>query len=310
MKKLNIIWIITILLLASSVSAYTTGTFGQAIVSSYSHDTADTQGTTSTDEADANDGTINGNPERKNGKWNSSLCFDGNDYVQVPRSLSLNNTFRNNHSIEAWINTSSTTLRRTFGYPFNTTNWVAIMFNNPTAGKVNFQNGNTAALESTNNTLNNGNLIHFVFTMNRNNNTRNIYIDGKDDATGSTVQGSFTVNDMFIGVDPDDNTAGLIGCMDEFRIYNITLSGANETYLYNSTRGIDFQSLNNTGLSADTTAPTITSTSINITNPILNNVVGASANGTDETAIGSVYVAHNLTGTMTNVSQYSGLNQQ
>lgn len=65
-----------------------------------------------------------------------------------------------------------------------------------------------------------------------------------------------------------------------------------------------------TASAGDTTKPFVSSQSINITTPKINNIAQFGVNCTDETAEGSVYFAHNLSGVMTNVSQISGLNQQ
>jgi hypothetical protein len=57
----------------------------------------------------------------------------------------------------------------------------------------------------------------------------------------------------------------------------------------------------------DTTPPTVTSTSINNTYPLLGDIIQFSASCTDETSMASMYFANNLTGTMTNVSSITGL---
>lgn len=113
---------------------------------------------------------------------------------------------------------------------------------------------------------------------------------GQNTTTGTTmsVKGNFT-----FGIHQDTGSVADI---------NISLKWL---AIYNGSMGAPLSSQ-----ASDTTAPIVSSQSINNTVPEKNDGVQCGVNATDETAIGSVYFEHNLSGKFTNISSILNLNQQ
>lgn len=91
-----------------------------------------------------------------------------------------------------------------------------------------------------------------------------------------------------------------------FEIVAIDTEGVSEKALnlYGSraTSGRPYLNVSYQCVLPDTTPPTITSTTINNTSPDFNYNVGISAECSDDTSVGNIYYANNMTGVLTNVS--------
>lgn len=201
--------------------------------------------TTAKDVIGGKNGTLTNGPTWNTGKYGNAVYLDGsNDYVALPTGIV--SSLSGNYSVSTWVYLNNNTQwTRIFDFGTGTTNY---MFLTPRGGNntisfairtasINEQiiNG-TAALPT-------GGWHHVVVTLQGS--TGTIYVDGTavGTNTGMTLNPSElgNTNQNYIGESqwPDPLLNGRI---DEFRIYNIALSGAQVTELYNKTTACEIAS--------------------------------------------------------------------
>jgi hypothetical protein len=186
------------------------------------------------------------------GNSNSAYSFDGNDYIEIPSSTSLNPV--NQLSIAIWIkatnlpNTYTPILHKGGPYQSGFTNREYIMF----IEKNGTSNCNIYA-ESTgnigrgytnvNNVSINNTWVFYVATFDRINHYLKLYLNGVMEAQATDNNSSFINNNNPLKIGAWDETNSTyapfyIGCLDDLRIFNKVLTEQEVLDLYNETAGI------------------------------------------------------------------------
>ncbi len=194
-------------------------TLATDLVGEWTFDTTDIQGNIAKDTSgNGNDGTINGATPEPKGRVRGALSFDGNDYVQIPNSPSLNLP-GNNESVFLWVKHNNSDF-----IFFQHANWSRRLFKNYWA----FYSPLTSLMVAD---LNDNNW-HFVgYTIK---DTKiDAYLDGKlvttATATVTPATSYWWLGRMCSGSSCDNYYTGLI---DEVRIYKRALTAYEIKALY------------------------------------------------------------------------------
>ncbi len=152
-------------------------------------------------------------------KWGSALRFDGSDYVRIPNVINTQSKV----TIEGWFKYYNSSAARWLyaengatpqvgiGIPANA-NWMTYNFKTLTAGTFTAQLGSTLLVPETWN--------HFAITYDSTTGVFNAYINGRLDATRSSLSGAVSVTgglQQYLGANSASFHYGLI---DEVRISN------------------------------------------------------------------------------------------
>ena len=127
------------------------------------------------------------------------------------------------------------------------------------------------------------------------------YLNGTEESTASIAASDTPASNLGVKVGKDTAlfSTGMTGIY-EFVIWNISLTSEEiDNYYQLGRNGTTLLNLIEPP-TLDTTAPTLDSVSMNNTNPIVNEVVGVSAQFTDETSLSSIWAAHNQSGVFVN----------
>jgi len=195
----------------------------------------ETAGTTAHDFTGNKNGTLTNGPAWGAGKYSNAVYLDGsNDYVSLPAGIV--SSLSGNYSISVWVYLNNNNQwSRIFDFGTGTTNY---MFLTP-RGSTNLvrfaiktTTGSEQIIDGTA-VLPMGGWHHVVITQAGN--TGTLYVDGSSVGTNNSMTyhpsalGSTTQNYIGNSQWPDPY---LNGRVDEFRIYNVALSGAQVTALY------------------------------------------------------------------------------
>lgn len=232
-------------------------------------------GTSVADSIGVNNGTWQGT---LGSQWTTGIINSGGNFISASTNRVLVSSSKilaslTNASISLWIKTSTTAkaLYCERGAAGNDIWKVEIDSNHirfthrDDAGTLNQLNGGI--------TVTDGNWHHIVLT--KSGTTINSYVDGVLDITNQTLTGNNTMTDSIIvriGGDAQDATQYYNGVLDEVGLWNIVLTAAQVTALYNAGAALAYNSLvnanlieiqNSTGavfLSTDPNAQTLTLT--------------------------------------------------
>lgn len=219
------------------------------LVSWWSFDQATIKGETVEDGFGDNNGTIEGDPEIVAGQIGNCLMFDGDDFVTIPHSESLD-VGEGEFSLEAWIKASE---QQPAGLWINTiygkggTNWkagylIGVRGDNDAAGM-----GGVGILVSaagggketyTDKDVNDNKWHHVVGVYSRSAGEIRAYIDGKLEQAIAADKGIDLTNedDARIGRSSpgSDSADWYAGSIDEVRLYNRALTDAEVETNYKS----------------------------------------------------------------------------
>ncbi len=173
----------------------------------------------------SNSGTPTGTTYTSSGKLGGARSFNGSsDVITVTRNTAINSTFDGSYTLGVWINSSSTTsLKRIWGFYDASSGYHTGMLNYPTTGKIRFHGGSgldADALVSSRSDLNNGLWHYVVFQIDGT--AQRIYIDGVLDASKTRVAGTASDAALYIGKSTSGTLAAehFAGTMDEIRLDN------------------------------------------------------------------------------------------
>jgi len=196
-------------------------------VSRWTFDNADTSGSTSVDVWGNNDGTINGATTGASGAnqtytTNEAYDFDGiDDYINVPTDTSLH---PNDVSIACWLNPTSSS---DFEFALSNSEYEILKTN---TDNIRWQLGrNVYQLDSTSTFTD---WVHVVGTFNSS--EAILYINGSQDNSASSGDVTTSSSDLIIGDRNDLSSQNFDGTIDDIRVYNKALSGAEVSNLYNT----------------------------------------------------------------------------
>ncbi len=199
-------------------------------------------GSTATDIAGGNDGTVEGPILGGQGiVGTTSYDFDGtDDYVGDATDLAA---LRTTGSISTWIRTTQSGDDTMWQAPGLTGvessgdgddvfwGWL------DADGHIGIQAGNDAAAQSTD-PVNDGTWHHVVLTRDAQSGRVEVYVDGSRDDAATSQPG--TIDTPFESIGRIEDTAGspeyFAGRIDEFRVYDRVLSGSEVTELYQTAR--------------------------------------------------------------------------
>lgn len=168
-----------------------------------------------------------------NGKFNSSLGFDGtNDYVTVSANTLLN-SLTAGMTVSLWINPTSipSAYKRFISRGSDPAQQWEVEFDGANPGKVYYDSGVAASRSNT--VLSAGNWYHLVMTRDPSANLTSLYINGRLDSSVSGSASSGESADIAIGADVD-GTDLFTGLIDDVRIYNYALTSTQVKTLYNN----------------------------------------------------------------------------
>ena len=195
-------------------------------------------GTTWSDLAGANNGTLTNGPTF-DADNKGSIAFDGsNDYINVPYSAEIGSS---SFTCSAWVyNILSLNARRNVVSRENTNNWV--FANGYTANKLNFwiYRGGWSTLVS-NTTLSSSVWYYYTVSYDYSSNTQYIYINGEFDnsTTWTGAKMSVDTNRLQIGKQANTDTisSAFGGYISSVSMYNRALTASEVLQNYNATRG-------------------------------------------------------------------------
>jgi hypothetical protein len=206
--------------------AQAASTLSNGLVAHYRFDEG--SGTTATDSAGTNTGTLTNGPTFTTGKVGSgALSFDGVDdrvNLGTPSAMDISGAI----SISAWINTkvldtSVDTIVSNTSSIGNNFQWDLEI--NRTSGKVSFVHGSTAngtAIFTNNKVLSTNRWYHVVAVRTGSSGswTVNFYIDGVSDGAPTDTENPGTQGTSFIGNQQIVSTRAFNGFIDDVRVYN------------------------------------------------------------------------------------------
>lgn len=185
----------------------------------------ESNGTTATDSAGGNDGTLVNGPvwQPTSGKIGGALSFDG---VDDSVALSSDPIGTNTVTICFWANPA------TDDYPYFLGN-SKVQFQIWPGSYLKFTSNNSTQLSSTS-TLPIGSWSHIcVVRMSGTNGPSTIYIDGIEDSSGNSGTPESPIFNLAFGAQYDIAGGNYEGRLDDVRIYNRALSAAEIGQLYN-----------------------------------------------------------------------------
>jgi uncharacterized protein (TIGR02145 family) len=201
-------------------------------------------GNANDESGNGNNGTVNGATLTTDrlGKSNMAYAFDGNDWIEVLNSASLNSA-SNVITISSWFKIGN-------WYNVNNDGWFPIISKSNTVTYGNYRTGivNKQGSVSFYSNLNSDQAValvtlqlntwnQIITTINDASNLASIYLNGILIYQGSTsFTGWSTTNTMplFFGVDRPGITDYAIGSLDDIAIWNRTLTQQEITNLYNA----------------------------------------------------------------------------
>ncbi len=209
----------------------------------------DGSGTTADDAtANNNDGNVNGTATWTSGEIGGAFEFDpsnGEDYIRIPNSASLENVQENDYTLAAWFRPDSTPPGSgsdndaNYGILIKTGWHTGIYFGND--NRFHFDHvltGDQAIGVNSTNTFTPGQFYHVVGVVDRSAGTVSLYVNGQHEGTsnftGGTAAREYGTNTWKLGVaDPGSSTWGWAadGAIDDARIYSRALTGGDITEL-------------------------------------------------------------------------------
>src|SRR3989338_43253 len=208
----------------------------------------ETTGTTASDSAGTNTGTLINSPTWTTGKLNNALSFDGiNDYTNISNESNFDFERTNSFSASAWIKIAPTTVENSIlGKEFNGPTYTGWAFyvepDSVRVFLVNKWDAPSNGIVKNSSIQVDDNLWHHVaFTYNGTSLASgiNIYIDGvlsNGTVTRDNLSASMLNNvPLNIGSSVSGSANYFKGVLDEIRVYNRVLSSSDITELYNYT---------------------------------------------------------------------------
>ena len=214
------------------------------------HLTLDDGSGTIADDATANnnDGNVNGGFSWTAGEVGGGLSVDysdGEDYIEIPNSATLENVQENDYTLAAWFRPDSTPpgsgsdSDANYGILIKTGWHNGLYFGND--NRFHFDHvltGNQAIGVNSTNTFTPGQFYHVVGVVDRSAGTVSLYVNGQHEGTsnftGGTAAREYGTNTWKLGVaDPGSSTWGWAadGAIDDARIYSRALTGGDITEL-------------------------------------------------------------------------------
>jgi len=195
----------------------------------------DGSGTTATDTANNNDGTLEGSTTWVAGHIGTAVDFGSNDArIRVPHSAEL---MLSAVSVTAWIYPTSVPgySARVVAKGVDLNNWEVyyMQFNGAASWTIRDPNHENHALDGSD--LNLNEWIHLAGTYDGN--AVKLYVNGQLDAedTSGDLGLLQDTNDLCIGNRSDGNDRAFIGTIDDVRVYDYALSAAEVAYLVTGT---------------------------------------------------------------------------
>lgn len=253
MKKNFFFLLISVLVLLVSFQGAMAINLTDGLISYYKLD--ETSGTTASDSANTNDGTVNG-ATWVSGKINNGLSFDGtNDYVNIPSGDMISDWYNTEYSISAWIDVNDGSEHHAiYGEANSGTDnpygVFRILYNKIELRIRENTNSYKTILVVSDNTISSG-FKHVVLSVNDISanglsNALKIYVDGisqnftiqEDEWSSSTTH---TLNTATIGaLRRTSHLSFFDGLIDEVAIYDRALTSNEVEYLYNDDVGIQY----------------------------------------------------------------------
>jgi sialidase-1 len=217
----------SILIIAVTLVCYTNVAKAQVVkeglVSHWTFDQADIEGTTVKDVQGSNDGSIEGEPKTVEGRTGDALSFDGvADHIVVPNDDSMN-FGAGDFTVCAWVKTTATTGGGSSrddivakgdpsisGYGLASRNSACLFF---TANLGEFQG--TSPI--------NDDEWHYLVGVRVSSDTF-LYVDGEVEANGTNSENVDTTLNLIIGKHPMKAESYITGAIDDVCIYNRALS--------------------------------------------------------------------------------------
>lgn len=186
----------------------------------------------------SNDYTVNG-ATGIDGKIGNAYDFDGSDYIQI---ISPPTVFTTDGSICLWGSATANN-QAFFSYGDGlSTNYIGWFFDG--TGDLNFQVRGTFGNDDISSPLLGSSVYdewHY-YCLIKNGTNAKLYVDGVE-KTSSTVDASWTESgNMYLGTG-STSSFQLIGGIDDFRLYNSTLTTSQISDLYNSGSGTQYENI-------------------------------------------------------------------
>ena len=176
-------------------------------------------------------GTLEGDPQWVAGKFGQGLQLDGDDYVQVVGFDKLNN--QGAAAVSFWANPTAANA----GYAFWAPNISLIAIESGKNFRVRWhlQNAWRGTHVTSPNSVVVSDWAHWVFDFNGG--TTTIYKDGVSLEAGTDAEVVFSNlgTDLFLGWRSATN--GIQGTIDDYRVYNVSLTAADVAAIYNGGGG-------------------------------------------------------------------------
>lgn len=222
------------------------------LVGLWSFNGPDLSGTTAYDRSgQGNNGTLTNGPVVAEGKIGQGISFDGsNDYVNIPDNDAIDFDYSQDFSVAFWMRAPVAQIETTNtdnaleekwagsgGYPYTFRMYNQTYGTVGDRGKVRFARydgtHNPYAISSV---AVNDNIWHHVVGV-KSGSTMTLYMDGASSGTSTDTTTATTTNATSVSLGARNGASNrFIGSLDEFRVYNRTLSAAEVLELYNQGR--------------------------------------------------------------------------